>query len=385
MRTFWKRRAEPEDRALTRESLPSVMLADTASGEAPSVRRSLALADVFGAVRCLADGAAMCPLQVFVHRGTERDRVTDGSTVDLLREPMPGVSQPAFVAQLVAHLALWGEAFVGKYRAPDGSLAQLGLLPPDSIEVEIVGGEPRYKYHRPGDGKVVDRLTRDDLIHVRGMSLDGARGASPIALCRDAIGLAASLDTSAAAFWANGAVPGGILSVPSGTGADDQAEALAEGWSKRHQGSKQRGRVAVVTGEVGWTSVSMPLTDAEFIATAKLSTAQIARIFHLPPSMLNAETGDSLTYSTVVEQATAFVRYSLGPQLRLVEEALTLDADLCPAEHFIRANVDALQRADAKTRHDVYATAIASGVLTVNEARALEDLPPREETDNEPT
>jgi HK97 family phage portal protein len=123
------------------------------------------------------------------------------------------------------------------------------------------------------------------------------------------------------------------------------------------------------------------MADAEYVATQQLSTAQIARILHLPPFMLGAPTGDSLTYSTVAEQATAFVRYSLGPQLRLIEEALSLDADLCPADHFIRANVDALQRADAKTRHEVYATAIASGVLTVNEARALEDLPPKEETD----
>lgn len=376
----WLGRRRDEERALTRESLPSVMLPDLASPDAPSARRSMALADVFACVRVLCDGAIMAPLQLYRHAAAGRERVEDGETVELLREPMPGVSQPSFVAQLVACLSLWGEAFVGKLRAVDGSLAQLSVLPPDLIEVEIVGGEPRFKYRHPS-GRIFERLTRDDVIHVRGVTLDGVRGASPVNLCREAVGLAASLDTAASAFWANGAVPGGVLTVPPGSGADGQAQALADGWSKRHQGPKQRGRIAVVTGEINWQAVSMPLTDAEFIATAHLSTAQIARIFRVPPSMVNAPTNASMTYSNIESEGAAFVRYSLGPWLRLIEEAVSLDADLCPPRHYWRFNLDALQRADTQTRFGVYETAIRSGVMTANECRALEDLAPREEPD----
>lgn len=142
--------------------------------------------------------------------------------------------------------------------------------------------------------------------------------------------LGRSLTEASSALWANNGVPGGILTVPQGAGGDDQAQALADRWSERHQGAKNRGRVAVVTGEINWQSVSMPLGDAEFIETRRLSTLDVCRILHVPPWMLAAQSGDSLTYSTVAEQANAFVKFSLGPWLRLIEEGLSADADLFP-------------------------------------------------------
>jgi len=336
----------------------------------------MAVADVFACVRVLVDGAVGCPLQTYRKTSLGRERF-DGPTTDLLDRPAPAVTQPAFVAQVVASLALWGECFVGKYRHPDGSLSQLGVLPPDRIEVELVAGSPRYKYH-PEGREPIENLTEDDLIHVRGLSLDGVRGASPIKLCREAMALGKSLTEASAALWANGAVPGGVLSIPAGPGADDQAAALGEVWDGRHGGPRNRGRVAVVTGDVEFEAVNMPLTDAEFVATQKLSTAQIARIMRVPPWMVGAEAGDSLTYSTVAEQARAFVTFSLGPWLRLIEEALSGDRDLFPAPNtYCRFSIEGLLRADPAARAAFYTAALDpdKGWMTRAEVRALEDLP----------
>ncbi len=376
-RSRWR---EPENRDLTRESLPAVMLPDPSSPEAPGVRQSTGIADVFACVRVLVDGAMMAPLQVYRRSTQGRERVTDGDTVGILDRPAPGVTQPAFVAQLIAALALWGETFVGKYRAPDGSLAQLGVLAPDLIEVEIVGGQPRFKYHQPNRAPV-ENLTLDDICHIRGLTLDGVRGASPVKVCREAVALGKSLTDASSALWANGAVPGGILTVPQGAGGDDQAQALADGWNTRHGGPKNRGRVAVVTGEINWQSVAMPLTDAEYVETRRLSTAEVARIFHLPPWTIGAPSGDSLTYATVAEQANAFVKFSLGPWLRLVEEGLSADADLFPQpNHYARFELGGLLRADPAARAAFYKAALDpnTGWMTRAEARALEDLPAEE-------
>jgi HK97 family phage portal protein len=356
------------------------MLPDSTSPDVPGVRQAAGLADVFGATRVLVDGAIMAPLQVYRRATAGRERVIDGNTAAVLDRPAPGVTQPAFVTQLISALALWGETFVGKYRNPDGSLAQLGVLPPDRMEVEIVGGQPRFKYHQP-NRPPVENLTLDDLIHVRGLTLDGVRGASPIKVCREAMGLGKSLTDAASALWANGAVPGGILSVPQGAGGDDQAQALADGWKTRHGGPKNRGRVAVVTGEVNWQSVTMPLADAEFIATRKLSTLDVCRIFHVQPWMLAADVGESLTYSTVAEQARAFVTFSLGPWLRLIEEGLSADADLFPQSNsYCRFSLEGLLRADPAARAAFYKAALDkdAGWMTRAEVRALEDLPAEE-------
>ena len=98
------------------------------------------------------------------------------------------------MALLMQHLALWGECFVGKIRA-DGVITSLEALSPDRVTVEIIAGEPWYQYYSPL-GQVFEDLTTSDIIHVRGMSLDGVRGASPIATCREALNLANALTTA---------------------------------------------------------------------------------------------------------------------------------------------------------------------------------------------
>lgn len=374
-----RRRDRAEDRDLTRESLPSVMLPDSTSPDVPSVRSAAGIADVFACVRVLVDGAEMAPLHPYRRTSTGREQAEGTPTAELLDRPAPGVTQPAFVGQLVANLALWGECFVGLYYAPDGSVGQLGVLPPDRIDVKLVGGEPQFTYYHP-TGEVQERLTLDDVIHIRtGFTLDGVRGVSPVRMAREAMGLADNLTKSAAALWANGAVPGGILSVPQGAGGDDQAQALADVWAERHQGATNRGRIAIVTGEVDFKPVSMPLADAEFIDTQRLSTATICRIMRVPTWMVGAALGDSsITYSTVAEQSSAFVKFSLGPWLRLIEEGLSGCEALFPQPaHYCRFVLDGLLRAEPEARAAFYTAALNpdTGWMTRAEVRALEDLP----------
>lgn len=354
------------------------MLPDATSPDAPSVRNAAGIADVFACVRVLVDGAEMAPLQTYRRATAGRERVTDAPSAELLDRPAPGVTQPAFIGQLVANLALWGECFVGLFYAADGSVAQLRVLSPDAMEVELVAGEPRFKYLQ-GEGHIAENLTLDDVVHIRtGFTLDGIRGVSPIRMCREAMGLSKSLTDTASALWANGAVPGGILTVPNAPGGDDQAQALAAGWSARHEGAKNRGRIAVVTGEVDFKPVTMPLADAEFIDTQKLSTATVARIMRVPVWMIGAPVSDSsLTYATVSEQANAFVKFSLGPWLRLIEEGLSACEALFPQPaHYCRFNLDGLLRAEPAARAAFYTAALGeNGWMTRAEVRALEDLP----------
>jgi HK97 family phage portal protein len=336
------------------------------------------LADVYAAVRRLALSAASCPIQVYVKNAVgSREQVTKTATTELLDRPSPGVTQPELVAGLVSSLALTGEAVLGKYRGADGEVAQLQVLAPDRLKVEVIGGEYRFAY-TSRDGHINENLTFDDVIFVRMMTgLDGVRGLSPVSQVRESFSLAKSLTESSAALWANGGKPTGILKVPSGPQGEEQAENLAKGWESRHGGPKSAGRVAVVTGDIGWEPVSLSLADAEWIATRNLSTAEICRIIGVQPFLLGAPTGDSMTYANVAMQAEAHVKFDLLPLLRLVEAAMSADADLCPAPgQYVKFNLDELLRADAATRMSVYEKGISNGVLTADEARAQEDLPP---------
>jgi len=366
-----------ESRKLTVESLPPSMLPSTVVGEGVSARNALAISSVFGCLQCLTSASLLCPLQVYRKQadGT-RQQVTTGKLTDLLTRPAPAVTGEALTARLMQSLALHGEAMLGKYRT-DGQITSLGVLDPLAVTVSLLAGQPRYRYSAP-DGTQFENLTTSDIVHVVGVTdQTGIRGLSPIACCREALGLASALTTSASAQLANGSIPSGILSVPPGPTAQDQATSLSKAWSDRQGGPQNRGRVAVLSGDIGWTSISLSPEDAQFVQQAALSLQEIARLFGIPPSRINAVSSDSMTYSTTMAEATAFVQQSLGPRLKLIESAVSNDPDLCSAPVYVEYNLDGLLRGDSTTRAANYTLALnpATGWMTRREVRDLENLP----------
>ena len=361
---------------LTADSLPPAMIVPRVAAETVDERTAMRLADVYSCVRVLCDAITTAPLVAYRDTDAGRVKLTGGTGPNLLRRPAPGVTQSTFMAGVMRSLCLWGEAFIGKIRTA-GEITSLEVLSPDRVSVWVENGQPFYRYEAPL-GAIFDRLTPADVIHVRGLTdAEGVRGLSPIRACAESLGLAASLTTAASALWANGAVPAGVISVGSGVMAQDEIDRVTDGWAQRHQGPKARGRVAVMRGDFDFKAVSMPLADAEFIATRNLSTAEIARIFRVPTSLISASSGDSLTYKTTESESMHFATYSLGAPLRLIEEAIGLDDELLPGQNaYCRFDLSDLLRADTQTRYATYAVGLGAGFLTVDEVRDAEDMGP---------
>jgi len=372
-RTWWGgRKRVPEERALSAGTVPPVTLSSTPAGTVtPS--NALAVADVFACIRALSDAAASIPLIPYRKTADGRTRA-EGRLVDLLRQPAPATTQANLIGQAVAHLNLYGNAYLGKFRDVDGRVEQLALLHPDRVTPELKAGRPLYTVN---DGRGRQSVHGpDDVIHVRALSTDGLVGLSPVRQCRVALGLSQSLAEHAATFFENGARPTGVLKVPAGQ--SEALERVSEAWSSRQAGTRNAHRIAVLSGDVDFTPITGPLDDLQFVEQRHLSTAEIARVFRVPPWMVGASSGDSMTYSNVEQQALAFVTYSLRPWLVLIEQALSEDPDLCPGSLYVEFLLDALLRADSKTRADVFVAALdpERGWMTRAEVRRLENLDP---------
>ncbi|MEJ7893536.1 MAG: phage portal protein [Solirubrobacteraceae bacterium] len=379
-RRFWQRQEPVEDRALTRATLPPVLFGDAATNGPVSPRAALAVADVYAAVRCIVDSVACLPLIAYrrVDDGRERD---DGPLGRLLARPAPATPPYAFLSHLAASLVLTGDAFIALYRGEDGGVEQLGVLSSDLVTIEVKGGVPLYTI-TSGDGRRVTVGERD-VCHVRSpLTVDGIRGLSPIRAARETVGLAAALGQQAASMAANDSRPSGILSIPPGPEAEDAIDRLASGWTARHGGPKNSGRIAVMRGDVKFSPVSMPASEMQFAQQRELSTAEVARIFRIPPWMLGAKSGDSLTYSNTESQAQAFVTFGLMPWTTSIEQSFSGHPELCPpgSNRFCEFLFDGILRADSKTRAEVYTAALnaETGWLTRAEVRRLENLPAEE-------
>jgi len=366
-----------EDRDLTAESgyFPAVMLRPTATGEPVSVRTALRVPEVWACCRVLSDAAASLPLRLYRRTADgSRSEVTSGQTFDLLAHPAPAVTAGNLIGSLVLRLALNGEAWLAKYRDPEGNLEQLGIIPNERVYWQIKDGQPLYTITALNG--TVQQATPRDLVHLRGMSLDGYRGLSCVAECADAIALCVAQQDHAGRYFRNDARPSGILTVPSGPTAEEQVENLRLAWEQRHGGVDNAHRIAVVTGEVSFDPISMTAEQSQFAQQREMAVRQIARAFRVMPWMIAASDAGSLTYSNTEQQAQAFIDWSLRPWLTVVEQALTADADLCMGSLVAEFDYSHLLRGDQAARAAYYTQALAGGWLTRDEVRAQEGLPP---------
>jgi HK97 family phage portal protein len=339
---------------------------------------ALRVADAYACVRCLADSVASLPLHAY--RKTDAGRVPAGDSqriVQLLNRPSPGSTSADLLSQVVVHLNVHGEAFVGKFRS-DGEIVQLGLLDPTRMDVELRGQRVVYTISAP-TGRSEHGV--DDVLHIKGMSADGLRGMSPVTQCRTALGLSSSLQQSAKTFTERGSRPSGILTVPSAAGLD-QVQQAADAFNVTHGGVQNMHAVAVLGGDVSFTPIAFSADDSQFLQQRELSAREVARIFRVPAWAIDAPTGDSLTYSNVQQQNRAFLDHSLRPWLVRIERAISNDVDLCPGGTYVEFLLDALLRGDADVRSQIYARALdpATGWMTRSEIRALENLDPEGDT-----
>jgi HK97 family phage portal protein len=347
------------DRALWQ--IGDVAVTPTAAGEPVTVERALRLSTVFGCVRLLADSVSTLPVAVF--RDDEREPLP---LPPLLRRPsadFPELSD--WLWAVMASLLLRGNAWgVISDRAGAGLLpAQVDLVHPDHVSVnESDGGPPEIRV----GGEVIDRA---DLWHVKAYPLPGSMlGLSPIAYARESIGLGVAAEKYGAKLFGDSAIPSGYLHSDQKMG-DESVKKLRAEWERSHQGR----RGTAVLSQVKYQPLSIAPEEAQFIGAQQFNVSTICRFYGVPPVMMGGETGGHEDYSSPEMRATEFLTFTLRPWLLRLERAVS---GLLPRSQRAKLNAGAMVRATLKDRYDAHAVALASGFLTVNEVRELEDRGP---------
>lgn len=333
---------------------------------------ALGIADVWAAVRVLADAASSLPIHVYRKTANGRERVDSGKLTDLLDRPGPATSQTDLVSSLMSHLAIYGNAYLAKYRQA-GEIVQIGLLAPDRVRPELEHGLLRFRYSPPTGAQQL--LTESDVVQVKGLSTDGLTGLSAVSQASRVLGLSDELVKHALSYFDTGTpTPAGILRMGPDASFPD-----AERTKEKLKAEARHGGVLVIQGDADYKEILANLDDSQFVEQRRLAAQEIARVFRIPPHMLGAPSADSMTYSNVEQESIEFVRYSLTPWLRRIELAISNDPDLTFQQQFVKFELDGLLRADAKTRAEIYALALdpVQGWLDRDEVRKLEDLPPR--------
>ena len=354
-------------------------LGGSTSGKTVTERSAMQMTAVYSCVRILAEAIAGLPLHLYTYKEDGGKEKAIGHPLYLLLhdEPNPEMSSFVFRETLMTHLLLWGNAYAQIIRNGKGEVVALYPLMPNRMTVDRdSSGQLFYSYQMNNSdaptmktGSVI--LKSSDVLHIPGLGFDGLVGYSPIAMAKNAIGLAIATEEYGAKFFANGATPGGLLEYP---GTVKDPDRVRESWNKGFSGSQNAGKVAILEEGMKYTPISIAPEQAQFLETRKFQINEIARIFRVPPHMV----GDleKSSFSNIEQQSLEFVKYTLDPWVVRWEQSLSR-ALFTPEEkkqYFFKFNVEGLLRGDYQSRMNGYATARQNGWMSANDIRELENL-----------
>ena len=222
------------------------------------------------------------------------------------------------------------------------------------------------------DATMVDFMP-DDLMIILKNSDDGLQSMGVLDLNSELLNLALNQQEYSSSLLENGSLPMAILTTPSKL-SDKAMERITKSWRSAYQGKKNAGKTVVLEEGMDYKPVSLNPNELD-LSTSKNSTlSDIARIFGIPESMLNA---DANKYNSNEQNNLHFLQYTLEPVITAFESSLNKSLLLEEEKkkgYSFRFDRDSIL---ATTESEKFATTIQAmkgGLLSVNEARERHNM-----------
>ena len=337
---------------------------------------ALSIATVYRCVNLLCDSVAVLPCQYM--------RLKDGIFVPDLNsrlhylltvQPDSAMSAYDFWRQVVQSLLLEGNAYI----VPVYNTASL------EIERLVLCGRGTVSHDTNNDIYTVNdvlngvsgEFTEEQIVHIKGMSVDGKSGVSVLTYARLTSQIATTGDQETLNRFANGGNVRGIVSNDTsvrgfGEYQDEQLTKTAEDIDARFQNGE---RIVSLPGQVDFKQLSLSSTDMQFLESRKFTVREICRFFGVHPSFVFDDTSNN--YKSAEMANVAFLNNTLNPILRKIECELLrklVAPSLAGKRRFV-FNRQSLYACDLESRAKYWQQVIAAGLYTVNELRREENKP----------
>ena len=347
------------------------------SGVEVNESSALALSAVWRAVSLISATIAMLPMRTLRDTGDgQRQRMT--SFLDNPGGPK-GPTPFEWCETVLWHLLLHGNAFLAHVYGGAGQLLALSPLHPLAVTIEVphpddeeqpVGGKWFYAHLNDGTRHRFDAST---LTHIMGPSIDGVRGMSVIQCGRNSFGTAIAGDRAAAKMFSTGLTVAGMVTPDEDDPDWEDAEAIRTQITGALTGNANAGEIAVLNKKLRFQQMTMSAEDAQFLQSRQFSIEEIARWFGVPPFEL-MQTDKQTSWGTGIEaQQRGLGRTVLAPWATRIEQRLSR---LLPQPRFVEFDFKGLERPDPQTEVNMLLAETEGGLLTLNEARAVLNLPP---------
>lgn len=364
--------APTDDRWYTQSGMP------TTAGVEVSEQTAMTFATVFACVSKLAKTLGTLPAGILEKTDdNQRKRIDHDLNEILTARANPDSTGITLRESWLTNVLLWGFSCSEVIASNDGSRI-FDILPMMSKDITPKRDDRGELYfeHRP-QGSQRQELPANRVLHIPGLSLNGITGLSVIGYQRETVGHAMAVSQMGAAFFGNGAWPGGVLKQAVGGPdlSEPAAQRMLDTFNEKLKGSDKAMALTLLREGIEYESVGMPLKDAQFLEARQFEREEICGIFDVPPTKIQDLSHG--TYSNTEQQDLAWSKDSLLPWCVRIEMAIKRHFFL-GTRLYLKHNLTGLVRGEIKARMAAYAQGIQWGIFSPNECREWEDLNPRE-------
>lgn len=348
-------------------------------------KNALKIDTFFACIRILSESVSKLPLKVYQEDETGIKKAARHQLYDLLKlRPNPYMSASDFWKAIEAQRC-FGNAYASIEFDEKGNI--VGLWPIDASKVKLIVDDIGYTegtigsknklWYEIDTGTEKIKVFPDEILHFKGsITLNGLIGINPVDYLRATLENAGSANQFINNFFKQGLQVKGLVQYVGDLNEDakrkfrEQFEAMSSGLKNSH-------RIALMPIGYQFTPMALNMADAQFLENTQLTMRQIANAFGIKMHQLNDLS--RATHTNIEQQQREFYIDTLQPILTMYEQELTyklfLDSEIRRG-FYAKFNVDAILRADIKTRYEAYGKGIEKGFLTPNEVRAMEEKEP---------
>ena len=342
---------------------------------------------VYACVRVRSETFGSLSAHLMKRHDKGADKATNNRLYYLIHDaPNEEMSSAQWRMAQESHLDTWGNLYAYIERPVVGRNAgyikALHPLKPDKMKpYRDENKRIKYEYKRRHANGTEETLTYDmsQILHVAGMGYDGVMGYSPIRLALQSVGLGMALEEFVARFFGQGAHVKGVIMSPD-IKDKSAVDRFRESVKEAYAGLQKAHQFMVLPGATDFKPFTMPLQDAELLASRKFQLEEIARIYRVPLHMV--QNLDRATFSNIEHMALEFAMYTMLPICKLWEQAMNLRL-LTESErqqgYYFQFDLKSLMRGDMKTRGEWYKMMIETGAYNPNKILKVEDENLRED------
>jgi HK97 family phage portal protein len=326
---------------------------------------------------------SIAQLPIYLYRENEQgevERVPNDNRVFLLNsEPNDMLNGFNFKKKIIKDYLFYGVSYTKK-EMDRNNILELHALDMNNVQVTkyIIDGykfdaDVKLTYTGADDNHKQKVFKPHELIMVTRDSEDGFTGRGILNSGTDLLQLAINEIEYSSNVLKNGALPIGVIETAAKL-SETAIKRLRAGWETLYGGSKNAGKTVILEEGLSYKPISLKPNDMQLNDSKKVTIAEIARLFNVPESMLNA---DANKYASNEQNNLHFLQYTLAPIITSLESALDkslLLEEEKQAGYYFRCDVSEILRTTEKEKIESATLGLSKGIFSMNETRSKFDM-----------